>query len=87
VVFAAYHATQEDFDEKIGKTLMLWFGEDLCQPGLTLDALKARRKVKAHFWDFDHQCDAFIPSFHLEWTTNPKYPNEMLGFAMQNHCD
>lgn len=67
--------------------MMIWMGGDISKPGLTMQALKDTSKIKACFWEYDHQNDDIIPSFDLEWYQNPRVPNEMLGFAMQNHCD
>ena len=54
IIFASYFNSQSDVDEKIGKTLMIWVGEELAKPGLTIDILKQYSQIKAHFWDFDH---------------------------------
>ena len=37
VVFVAYYASEDDLNENIGSTLMIWFGDQLAKPGLTLD--------------------------------------------------
>lgn len=54
IVFAAYFCSQDDLDDNIGKTMMVWMGDELAKPGLSLDSLKQSKKVKACFWDFDH---------------------------------
>ena len=71
IVFASYFNSQSDVDENIGKTLMVWFGEEIAIPVVCFNTLKSMNKVKAHFWDFDHQNDEIIPSFTVEWYENP----------------
>mmetsp|Transcript_28155 Transcript_28155/g.37567 ORF Transcript_28155/g.37567 Transcript_28155/m.37567 type:complete len:118 (+) Transcript_28155:15-368(+) len=87
IIFAAYYESQDDFDDKVGKTLLIHVGEELAKPGLSLQKLKDSSKIKTCFFDFDHQNDDIIPSFNVEWYANKNEPEEMLGFAMQNHCD
>ena len=67
--------------------MLIWIGDDLAKPGLTLQQLKDSSKIRACYFDFDHQNDEIIPTFQVEWYYNQRFPNEMFGFAMQNHCD
>ena len=67
VIFAAYYSNEEELNDNIGKTLMIWIGDEIAKPDLTLDTLKQNRKIKTFFWDFDHMNDDIIPSFNLEW--------------------
>lgn len=86
ILFAAYYASEDDKEENIGKTLMIWIGTEIACPGLTLETLKAKNKIKACFWDYDHMNDDLIPSYNIEWFDNPASP-ETIGIAMQNHSD
>ena len=81
ILFAAYYASEDDKEENIGKTLMIWIGTEIACPGLKLETLKAKNKIKACFWDYDHMNDDLIPSYNIEWFDNPASP-ETIGIAM-----
>ena len=74
IIFAAYFSTEEELNDNIGKTLMIWIGDEIAKPDVTLNKLKQSQKVKTFFWDYDHMDDDLIPSFSLEWYDNPKAP-------------
>ena len=86
ILFAAYYASEDDVEENVGRTLMIWIGEEVGKPGLTLEALKASSHIKACYWDYDHCNDDRLPSYNLEWFDNPSAP-ETIGIAMQNQGD
>ena len=86
IIFLSYFNTQDDLNDNIGKTLMVWVGDEIAKAGLTLEALKQSKKVKACFWEFDHMNDEIIPSFNVEWYQNPA-TTDMIGLAMMNHGD
>ena len=86
VIFAAYYAEEGDIDDNIGKTLLIWIGQDI-RSDTKLDALKAQQKVKTFFWDVDHQNDEKIPSFSTQWLTNKKCPENLVGLSMMNHAE
>ena len=68
--------------------MMIQVREEIAKPGLTLQQLKSEKKIKvACLFDFEHQNDEIIPSFNVEWFSNPRIPGQMYVFAMQNHCD
>ena len=71
-MFAAYYEGEDDLNENIGRTLMIWVGQDINR-GTTLENLKGDKKVKAFCWpDRDHQNDDKIPSFSVQWMGNPQ---------------
>ena len=64
-MFAAYYAEEDDLEENIGKTLMIWVGKDI-NKNSSLEDLKSNSKIKTFFWgDTDHQNDDKIPSFSI----------------------
>ena len=64
-MFAAYYAEEDDLEDNLGKTLMIWVGEDI-NKNSNLEDLKSKSKVKTFFWgDTDHQNDEIIPSFSI----------------------
>ena len=53
-MFAAYYAEEDDLEDNLGKTLMIWVGEDI-NKNSNLEDLKSKSKVKTFFWgDTDH---------------------------------
>ena len=36
IIFAAYLNTEDDFEAQMGRTLMIWVGDELAKPGQTL---------------------------------------------------
>ena len=53
-MFAAYYSEEDDLEENLGKTLMIWVGEDI-NKNSNLEDLKSNSKVKTFFWgDTDH---------------------------------
>ena len=85
-VFAAYFEDESSVDDNLGRTLMIWIGDDIAKDGQTLDSLKQTKKIMASVGEIDHQNDDIIPSFNVEYYENPA-SDETIGLAMQNHAD